>query len=600
MFVGSDALVGETSTCIVHRVARTGGSTPVGRVGGGVTKLMSLALSPTYAQDGMVFAYVSTASDNRVVSMTYDGSSLGTPRVVLAGIPLGAQHQGGALAFAPDGLLHVGVGDQEQPELAQDLTSLAGKTLRIRRDGTVPAGNPFGTAVWTYGHRNVEGMAFSDGVLYATEFGESTTDELNLLVGGANYGWPDVEGGDGPGPVQDPLATWTPTSSCSPSGVGITGGYAYVGALAGRALFQVDLGPTTPGQTVRHLYDVYGRIRTVAVAPDGALWLTTGNNGGTYPRVADDDRVVRLLPGTATTAPTDVRGTVVSASSASLTWAPPVDYGASALTGYRVERDGGTAGGSGGSGWSTTVAATSRSQTFTNLAAGSTYTLMVSAVNAQGVGPAAVVAVTMSAGGVPGPATSVVGRATSSVTATLSWAPPATSGTSAVTGYRVARDGGSAGGAGWSTTVSAGTRSQSFTNLVPGSTYSLTVSALNAQGAGPATTVTVPLPAATVPGAPVIGTATAGAVGGAVTATAAWSPPASTGGSPVTGYRVRALRMSSNGSVLGTTTSGLQAATARSLAMTLPQTGSYRFTVEAVNAAGVGPQSARSNQVAGR
>jgi hypothetical protein len=200
----------------------------------------------------------------------------------------------------------------------------------------------------------------------------------------------------------------------------------------------------------------------------------------------------------------------------------------------------------------------------------------------------------------PGAPTGVTGAAVSSSSATLSWSPPASDGGSAVTGYVVSRDGGSAGGTGWSKTVAATARSQTFLNLKAGSTYQLSVAAVNAQGTGPSVSVPVKVSAAKVPGAPVIGTASPGTAGGAVTAKAAWSPPASDGGSAVTGYVVRALRMSSSGTVLGTTTSGVQPASARSLSMTLPSKASYRFTVAAVNAVGAGPQSARSNLVAGR
>ncbi len=590
VFVGSDALVAERDTAKVYLVSHTGGQRLLGAVGG-ATKVMSMALSPSFAQDKLIYAYIRAAADHRVVRMTWNGSTLGSPSPVFVGIPHGTDHTGGGLAFAPDGMLHIGLGDLGSKEQARDLSSLAGKTLRVRADGSVPGDNPFGSAIWTIGHRNVEGLAFAGAVLYATEFGESETDELNILVKGGDYGWPEHEGGDGGGPVEDPIVTWSPTSYCSPAGIAISNGQAFVGALAGKSLFQVDLSTRA---VTRHLYNTYGRIRSVAVAPDGALWITTGNNGGSFARIPEDDRVIRLLPGIQLLTPTAVSAAAVSTSSAVLNWSPPMDYGQSAITGYRVSRDGGSAG---GSAWSTTVSAATRSLTFTHLAGGATYNVSVAAINGQGVGPASSVAVAIPATGTPTVPTGVAGRALTATSAVLSWAPPSSSGTSAVTGYKVSRNGGTGGESGWSTTVAASARSLTFTHLTPGSTYALSVSAVNAKGAGPAAVKSVL--SATKPGAPVIGTATAGEAGGAITAVVRWGAPASSGGAPVTGYRVRALRMSSTGSVLSTTTSAMQSADWRLMSMTLPQAGNYRFTVQAFNAVGGGAQSARSNQVAG-
>jgi hypothetical protein len=295
--------------------------------------------------------------------------------------------------------------------------------------------------------------------------------------------------------------------------------------------------------------------------------------------------------------PVNVAATT-GANSATMTWSPPLSDGGSPITGYYVARDGGTAG---QAPWSTTVAATARSQAFANLRAGATYTLSVAAINGSGRGPTATVRVTVPNTTVPSAPTNVAGSTSSPSTASVSWAPPTSTGGSAITGYYVARDGGTAGQNPWSTTVAASARSQGFANLTPGATYTLSVAAINARGTGPLATVRVTMPSsATVPGAPVIGTASPGLAGGAITATGTWSPPSTTGGSPITGYRVRALRMSSTGTVLSTTTSALQPGAARSLSMSLPATGNYRFTVQAVNAVGSGVQSGRSNLVAGR
>jgi len=295
-----NALTGERDTLIVHRIAKTGGRTAVGTVGGGATRLFGLALSPTFATDGLLYAHVRTATDARVIAMTYSGTALGTPRVIFSGIPLGNDHHGGGLRFSPDQqFLFVSVGDKGTPADARVNTSLAGKILRIRPDGSIPADNPWGNAAWSKGHRNVEGMCFDRaGRLWAVEFGEDTTDELNQIVKKGDYGWPDVEGGDGAGPIRDPFVTWSPTSTCSPAGVAIKNGYAYVGSLIGETLFRVKL--TTPNQreVLPFFQHTFRRIRAVEAAPDGSIWFTTGNNDPKlgFPHVAADDRVVRFLP----------------------------------------------------------------------------------------------------------------------------------------------------------------------------------------------------------------------------------------------------------------------------------------------------------------
>lgn len=294
-----NALVGEKHTHNIYRVLGTGGKKLVGTLGGGADKLMGMVLSPTFVTDSLIYAHILTASEARVVRFTYRNGVLGTPQVVFGGIPLGTDHAGGGVAFGPaDGRLYVSVGDKGTPELARDPKSLAGKMLRINPDGSIPPDNPFGSTnpVWTVGHRNVESMTFdASGKLWAVEFGESTRDELNVIVRGGDYGWPTYEGGDGAGPVQDPFVTWSPTSTCSPGGVAVKAGYVYVGALAGECLWRVKLTAPNAGAKTRFYYQTYRRIRTVRRAPDGSLWLSTGNNESTRPKAATDDRIIRVL-----------------------------------------------------------------------------------------------------------------------------------------------------------------------------------------------------------------------------------------------------------------------------------------------------------------
>jgi glucose/arabinose dehydrogenase len=150
--------------------------------------------------------------------------------------------------------------------------------------------------VWTLGHRNVEGFAWdTDGRLWATEFGENSFDELNRIRKGHNYGWPMHEGRDGGRPAfTDPFVTWQPTDTCSPSGVAIAKGKAWVGALAGHALFSVQLAGPHAHRKVRHFHNSLGRIRNVKHAPDGSLWITTSNRDGRGNPAAHDDRVIRI------------------------------------------------------------------------------------------------------------------------------------------------------------------------------------------------------------------------------------------------------------------------------------------------------------------
>ncbi len=285
-----------------------------------------------------------------------------------------------------------------------------------------------------------------------------------------------------------------------------------------------------------------------------------------------------------------------AARTATLHWAPPASDGGAAISGYRVARDGTDSGGAGA--WSTVVAATARSFTFSYLNAWDTYRLSVRAVNAVGAGPEAPVAVQLTAATPSAPpALAVTPRNASAV---VTWAAPTHTGISAVTGYRVRRFAGTTGTVQATTTVAASARGFTATGLTNGAPYTFDVTALNSSGPGRTTARSATVTPATVPGAPATGTAIAGTAGGTITATASWSPPATTGGSAITGYRVTALRLSSTGTVLGSTVSGLQPAGARTLAMTLPQTGSYRFTVSAVNAVGTSRASAPSNQVTGR
>jgi glucose/arabinose dehydrogenase len=258
--------------------------------------LLGLAVSPTYARDRLLYAYYTSASDNRVVRFRLGGPE----EPVLTGLERGFIHDGGRIAFGPDGMLYVGTGDAGDGTNAQARTSLNGKILRLRPDGSVPPDNPFpDSPVWSLGHRNVQGLAWDRaGRLWATEFGQNAFDEVNLIRPGRNYGWPEVEGrGDTDGGrLTNPLVTWS-TAEASPAGAAIARGALYVGALRGERVWRVPLRGERAGRPQELLGDRYGRLRTVVTAPDGALWVTTSNRDGRGSPRDGDDRILRVAPG---------------------------------------------------------------------------------------------------------------------------------------------------------------------------------------------------------------------------------------------------------------------------------------------------------------
>lgn len=256
--------------------------------------LLGIAVSPAYATDRTVYAYYSTERDNRIVRFTLGG----TPTPVLTGIPVAGIHNGGGLAFGPDGFLYASTGDGGDRPLSQDLESLGGKILRITPDGRPAPGNPFpGSPVWSYGHRNVQGIAWDAGKrMYGVEFGQNTWDEVNLITKGGNYGWPEVEGKAGNRRYLDPIVQWR-TGEASCSGAAVVQRLLAAACLRGERLWLVELTDTGTvlGQPRELLTGRYGRLRAVAAAPDGSLWVSTSNHDGRGDPEPEDDRLLRLV-----------------------------------------------------------------------------------------------------------------------------------------------------------------------------------------------------------------------------------------------------------------------------------------------------------------
>ncbi|WP_063003780.1 PQQ-dependent sugar dehydrogenase [Nocardia salmonicida] len=303
-FHGAAALVSERDSGRILEIGTGGTQHEVGTVDdvepSGEGGLLGIAV-----RGAQLFAYYTAADDNRIERFDLTGEpgnlTLGGGRTILTGLPAAANHNGGRIAFGPDGMLYATVGDAGNRPAAQDRAALAGKILRMTPDGQAPVDNPApGSLVYSYGHRNPQGITWAaDGRMFASEFGQNTWDELNLIEPGGNYGWPEVEGIAGRAGFIDPLQQWKP-SEASPSGMTNVGGSLYIANLRGERLRRIPLDNLT--QSTESLVGEYGRLRDIAVAPDGSLWVLTNNTDGRGEPAAGDDRIVRLEP-TAFTAP---------------------------------------------------------------------------------------------------------------------------------------------------------------------------------------------------------------------------------------------------------------------------------------------------------
>ena len=276
----------------------------------GEAGLLGLALDPEFAQNHFVYLYYSASVPgggvNRIVRYREVNARLGERVVLLDNIPAAQIHDGGRLRFGPDGLLYASAGDAADTNNAQDVASLAGKILRLNRDGTTPRDNRFSSSVFTYGHRNPQGFDWhpTSGELWESEHGNNGNDEVNAIRTGLNFGWPRIEGAATMSGMEVPITFYNP--SIAPSGASFYRGQRlpqfssnfFVATLRGTHLLRLTVDASTRRVTTqeRLLEGTFGRLRDVVSGPDGYVYFCTNNRDGRGSPVSGDDRVLRIVP----------------------------------------------------------------------------------------------------------------------------------------------------------------------------------------------------------------------------------------------------------------------------------------------------------------
>lgn len=262
---------------------------------------LGMALHPKFSSNNWIYIYETVQKEgpaNRVARYTFDKQSgLTEQNIILDDLPTGKFHNGGRIKFAPDGMLYVTTGDEDEDATAQDPYSVAGSIIRVQDDGSIPTDNPFGNPVWTYGHRNPQGLTWDNaGMMWSTEHGNVAHDEINLLKPGENYGWPVIRGAESKEGLISPVAESGESWTWAPSAIEYLNGSLFFAGLRGEALFEAVLDGDTIVEIKAHLFSDFGRIRVVRIGPDGNFYLATSNTdgqgGGTVR--AGDNKIIRI------------------------------------------------------------------------------------------------------------------------------------------------------------------------------------------------------------------------------------------------------------------------------------------------------------------
>jgi glucose/arabinose dehydrogenase len=259
----------------------------------GESGLLGVAVDPQFTQNNYIYFYYTSSSANRVSRFILT-DKLQNETILIDNIPSASIHNGGRIKFGPDGKLYITTGDASNSSSAQDINSLSGKVLRMNKDGTVPADNPFKNYVYTYGHRDPQGLAWnSNGILYESEHGATQNDEINILQPGVNYGWPIYQGNNSLPGYQAPLFAYT-NFTLAPSGMAFYNNKLYIAGLRGSQLRQITIsndGKTITGQQAT--FTQLGRIRD-ALAHNGYIYICTSNRDGRGIPQIGDDKIIRI------------------------------------------------------------------------------------------------------------------------------------------------------------------------------------------------------------------------------------------------------------------------------------------------------------------
>jgi glucose/arabinose dehydrogenase len=267
--------------------------------------LLGLAVHPRFAQNQWIYLYLTTRTGegllNRVERYRLTGSRLRDKTIILDNIPGASVHDGGRLAFGPDGYLYVTTGDAGEADSAQDQRALSGKILRVRDDGSIPDDNPFGGAVYSYGHRNVQGIAWDkDRNIWSTEHGRSGGlsgfDELNRIEKGANYGWPEIEGDATKSGMLRPALHSGPDETWAPAGAVYYQYSIFFTGLRGESLYEARIANGRVTDIRAHLRGQFGRLRAVTIGPEGFFYISTSNTDGRGMTREGDDKIIRINP----------------------------------------------------------------------------------------------------------------------------------------------------------------------------------------------------------------------------------------------------------------------------------------------------------------